>query len=63
VESLPGVKPHQLAATKRAKDPVVAREKLAEQLLFGDLLADASREAAGNTDIRSFFGTGAPAKN
>jgi DNA polymerase elongation subunit (family B) len=55
-ETLPGVKPHQLAAAARAKDPVAAREALAEELLFGDLIRDARREAAGQKDIRSWFG-------
>jgi DNA polymerase elongation subunit (family B) len=56
VDRLPGVKPQQLAAATRAKDPVAAREKLAEDLLFGDLLRDYNRVAAGQRDIRSFFG-------
>jgi len=55
VEQLPGVKRHQLDAATRAKDPVAAREALAEELLFGDLLADARREASGTADLRSFF--------
>jgi DNA polymerase elongation subunit (family B) len=55
VERLPGVKPHQLAAAERARDPVAAREALAEELLFGDLIRDARREAAGQKDIRSWF--------
>jgi DNA polymerase elongation subunit (family B) len=55
VERLPGVKRHQLEAAARAKDPVAAREALAEELLFGDLLADARREASGVADLRSFF--------
>jgi DNA polymerase elongation subunit (family B) len=55
VEKLPGVKPQQLAAAKRERDPVAAREKLAEELLFGDLLRDARRDAAGQGDIRSWF--------
>jgi DNA polymerase elongation subunit (family B) len=60
VEKLPGVKPQQIAAAKRERDPVAAREKLAEELLFGDLLRDARREAAGQGDIRSWFGVGVP---
>jgi DNA polymerase elongation subunit (family B) len=55
VDRLPGVKRHQLEAAARAKDPVAAREALAEELLFGDLLADARREASGVADLRSFF--------
>ena len=51
VEKLPGVKAHQLAAAKTTE----AREKLAEELLFGTLLRDAKREAQGQRDIRSWF--------
>ena len=51
LERLPGIKTQQLAAAARARDPVAAREKLAEDLLFGDLL----RKAGGQTDLRSFF--------
>jgi DNA polymerase elongation subunit (family B) len=62
VDQLPGVKRHQLEAAARAKDPVAAREALAENLLFGDLLSDAKREASGVADIRSFFTVGAKPK-
>jgi DNA polymerase elongation subunit (family B) len=55
VEQLPGVKRHQLEAARKARDPVAAREKLAEELLFGDLLRTAQRDAAGQRDIRCFF--------
>jgi DNA polymerase elongation subunit (family B) len=55
VERLPGVKKHQLEEAARAKDPVAAREKLAAELLFGDMIRDAQREAAGMKDLRSFF--------
>jgi DNA polymerase elongation subunit (family B) len=55
VEQLPGFRPHMLTATKK-KDPVDAREAVANDLLFGDMLRDATREAAGIKDIRSFFG-------
>jgi DNA polymerase elongation subunit (family B) len=51
LERLPGIKVQQLTTAARAKDPVAAREKLAEDLLFGDLL----RKAQGQTDLRSFF--------
>ena len=58
VEQLPGYKPHLLAKfAAKKKDPVEARELLAEELLFGDLLREAEREAAGQRDIRSFFGS------
>ena len=48
VEKLPGAKKHKVAAAKTPE----AREKLAEELLFGDLLCAAS----GQKDIRSWFG-------
>jgi DNA polymerase elongation subunit (family B) len=51
VEKLPGVKAHKIAATLKAKDPVAAREALAEEMLFGDLLVTAS----GQKDLRSWF--------
>lgn len=51
LERLPWIKTQQLTTAARAKDPVAAREKLAEELLFGDLL----RKAQGQTDLRSFF--------
>jgi DNA polymerase elongation subunit (family B) len=51
VDKLPGVKAHQIAAAKSTKD----RESLAEELLFGDLLRDATREAAGQRDLRNWF--------
>lgn len=51
VDQLPGVKPHQVLAAKTTTE----REKLAEELLFGDLLRDATREASGQRDLRSFF--------
>jgi len=56
VDQLPGVKSHQITAAKTTAD----KEKLAEELLFGDLLRDAKREATGQRDLRSFFT--APAK-
>jgi len=60
VEKLPGVTKTALAATARAKDPVSAREALAESLLFETLLLDASRtpeamERKGQTSILKFF--------
>jgi DNA polymerase elongation subunit (family B) len=51
LEKLPGIKPHQIQAAKKAKDPTAAREALAESLLFGDILVAAS----GQKDIRSWF--------
>jgi DNA polymerase elongation subunit (family B) len=55
VEQLPGFKPHRLASSKK-KDPVEAREALAEELLFGDLLIEADKKARGQTDLRNWFG-------
>lgn len=60
VEKLPGVTKAALAATVKAKDPVAAREALAESLLFGKLLVDASRapetmERRGQKSILSFL--------
>jgi DNA polymerase elongation subunit (family B) len=55
VDRLPGVKAHQLEAAARARDPVAAREAIAEELLFGDMLREAAKKAAGQTDMRSYF--------
>ena len=33
-----------------------AREKLAEELLFGNLLREAKRDASGQMDLRTWFG-------
>jgi DNA polymerase elongation subunit (family B) len=56
VERLPGFTPQRLAILAHKKsDPTDAREALAEELLFGDLLADARRVSAGIADIRGFF--------
>lgn len=51
LESLPGFTATLLRAAK-PKDMVDKRQLVAEQLLFGDLL----REASGQRDIRSMFG-------
>jgi hypothetical protein len=52
VDQLPGYKPHHLAAIQqRKKDPAEAREVLAEELLFGDLLREAERKAAGQAAV------------
>ena len=51
VNQLPGVRAHQLAAAKTTE----AREALAEELLFGDLIRDARRDAAGQRDLRNWF--------
>jgi DNA polymerase elongation subunit (family B) len=56
VERLPGFRAQKLAVIAHKKSSIVdAREALAEELLFGDLLAEARREAAGIADIRGFF--------
>ena len=60
VEKLPGVTKAALAATVKARDPVAAREALAESLLFEKLLLDASRvpetmERRGQKSILSFL--------
>ena len=58
VEQLPGFKSHMLKDikfTKKKADPTETRERIAEELLFGDLVRDAQREASGMKDLRSFF--------
>jgi DNA polymerase elongation subunit (family B) len=60
VEKLPGVTKVALAATVKAKDPVAAREALAESLLFGKLLVEAAQapetmERRGQKSILSFL--------
>jgi DNA polymerase elongation subunit (family B) len=57
VEKLPGFRKHMLAATGK-KDPSDAREAVAEELLFGDIIRDARREASGQMDLRNFFKVG-----
>jgi len=54
VEQLPGFRPHMLTNSKK-RDPAEAREAVAEELLFGDLLRDARRDAAGQMDLRKWF--------
>ena len=53
--NLPGVKAHDLESCKKAKDPVAAREKLAEELLFGSLLNADAMAASGQRSIASMF--------
>jgi DNA polymerase elongation subunit (family B) len=55
LDQLPGYKAHMMTHSKKKHKPVEAREAIAEELLFGDLLRDARREAAGIRDLRSFF--------
>jgi DNA polymerase elongation subunit (family B) len=60
LEKLPGVKRADIDACRKAKDPVAAREKLAESLLFDKLLSDDSHrpdvmEAKGQRSIAAMF--------
>jgi len=55
LSKLPGVKSHELEACKKAKDPVAAREKLAEELLFGALLKSDAMAVSGQRSIASMF--------
>ena len=60
VESMPGVKPIDIEATKKARDVVAAREALAEKILFERILHEAAHkpevmEAKGQKSIASFF--------
>ena len=60
LEHIPGVKIPEIEACKKARDPVAARESLAEKLLFGKLLLEATRapaamKATGQHSIATFF--------
>jgi len=55
VDQLPGVKRYKIEAADKAKDPVAAREALAEELLFGDILREVDRQNTGQKTITSFF--------
>ena len=60
VEHIPGVKKQDIDSCKKAKDPVAAQEKLAENLLFQTILLESYRdplamEAKGQRSIASFF--------
>ena len=55
-----GVRPMDISAAVKARDPVAAREKLAESALFGKILLEASRtpdamKAKGQTSITALF--------
>jgi hypothetical protein len=55
------VSPAEIRACEKARDPVTAREKLAEKALFEKYLVEAAREpeameARGQKSIASFFG-------
>jgi hypothetical protein len=59
-EHIPGVKLADLETCRKSKDPVAAREKLADSLLFQTILLNASRdpatmEAKGQRSIASLF--------
>ena len=61
VEALDGATTALVNATKKARDPVAAREKLADSLLFEKVLLDAARKpermmAKGQRSIASMFG-------
>ena len=61
LEKLPGVKPADITACLKSRDPVAAREKLAEAILFGSLLKEDSHrpevmEAKGQRSIAAMFG-------
>jgi DNA polymerase elongation subunit (family B) len=61
LEHLANVTAAEIRACDRARDPVAAREKLAEKALFAQALLDAAREpeameARGQKSIASFFG-------
>jgi len=60
LEHMPGVRTTDLDACRRAKDPVAAREALAESILFSKILVDAARvpetmAAKGQVSIATFF--------
>ena len=55
LESLPGFRPSMLTTSKK-RDPVARREEVAQELLFGDIVRDANRDASGQRDLRSWFG-------
>ena len=60
LKAIPGVKMADIAACDKARDPVAAREALAEELLFGSLLKIAAQKpetmkAKGQHSIASFF--------
>jgi DNA polymerase elongation subunit (family B) len=61
LEHLTNVSPAEIRACEKARDPVTAREKLAEKALFEKYLVEAAREpeameARGQKSIASFFG-------
>jgi DNA polymerase elongation subunit (family B) len=61
LESLTGLRSTEIEGCKKARDPVAARESLAESYLFEKVLAVANRapaamEAKGQKSIASFFG-------
>lgn len=63
LEHLSNVSAAEIQATKKARDPVKAREKLASKALFDDALVKAARdpsamEARGQKSIASFFKRG-----
>lgn len=60
LEHMLGIRPTELGAANRHRNPVKAREKLAIKVLFGDALTEAARdpramEARGQRSIMGFF--------
>lgn len=55
LESLPGFRPSMLTNSKK-RDPVARREDVALELLFGEIVRDAKRDASGQRDLRTWFG-------
>ena len=60
LEHIPGIQRLEMEACKKARDPVAAREALADKLLFGALLRDATTDPAamkakGQSSIASFL--------
>ena len=61
VQSIPGVQTRDIHAAERARDPVAAREALAERMLFSTLLQKAAQtpetmKAKGQYSIAALFG-------
>lgn len=60
LEHMPGVTQAMLTETRRARDPVAAREALAQSILFDKILLEAARnpetmESKGQKSIATFF--------
>jgi DNA polymerase elongation subunit (family B) len=60
VENMPNVKARNLSDTKKARDPVAARENLAQSILFDEILLESATDpenmkSKGQNSIASFF--------